>query len=126
MTATEIENLASMVAFLAIVGFCLWLTRRADPDDAAAGVRLGQTSHAEDSAQHTPPPAHCGPAAQLTAVECCVCRRLRCTDDKWRNSWAIPALPPQTAISHTYCPACYNVEVAKIEHLAPNAQPALA
>ena len=50
-------------------------------DDKAAGVALGQLSHAEDSHQHTPPPP--SPMPDLIACACDTCGRIRTPEQRW-------------------------------------------
>jgi hypothetical protein len=48
-------------------------------------------------------------------VQCCKCKRVRV-----ENEWTRPLSAPPDAVSHTYCPVCF--EEARTEMLADVAQ----
>lgn len=101
---------------------CLWaycvLTRRADPDDRASGVQLGQISPEEDAIYKTADTY----APELTAVACARCKLVRCTGKQWRPAHQVRrpedyGFTVQT--SHGYCPRCADAAKAELDAALP-------
>lgn len=114
---TELETLAGLVAGIALALMVLmfsaavalqWLGR---DDDEAAGVSLGQVSHAEDAFQHE---SHQPTPREHFIKVCCKCHTV--TD--------APGYPVfighELRVSHGYCRACSDAYEAEMKRLLPS------
>jgi hypothetical protein len=109
MTTTETVLLAGDAITLTF----LYLTRRRDPDDVAAGVALGP-----DSQLSTPPLSTPAPLPDLIATQCAQCRHVRTTDQRWLPPAMVP-LPPGCRVSHGYCPTCARLAQLELDRAYP-------
>lgn len=90
-------NFAVFLTSIAIILLVVWLNRRHEADDLAAGVVLGPESQLSA-------PAPCQ-VPDLIASQCAQCRSVRCVDQRWQPAGMVP-LPVGCRVSHGLCPVC--------------------